>query len=276
MIMDKNVRYRDITLFLILIPFINALNYYLTYNNIPFNGHTLFTFLIDTLEGYAAWWGIRSVIVFLDRKMPYGTTPVKRIVLQLLMTSVAGLLIIILLTEGVNRIFKDGPVPPGFYQFDIFIFLIWIFVVNGIYIGLYYYQLMKHMERIRLEEKKVRKEGFPVKNGSLHLNLAFDSIAGFFVDADYAVLVTTEPKKYLLDRSLDKIEKSLPPELFFRLNRQFIVHQNTVQGFVRVENGKLNVQLTSSKYFPAQVQVSRSKAPSFKNWFGPDKASVQP
>ena len=56
---DKNIKYNDILLFLILIPFINALNYYLTYDNISFNVHTLVTFLIDTFDGFAAWWGIR-------------------------------------------------------------------------------------------------------------------------------------------------------------------------------------------------------------------------
>src|SRR6516164_7659791 len=73
--MEREIEYRDIILFLILIPFINALNYYLTYNNINFNGHTLMTFSIDTCEGYAAWWGIRLVVKYLDKRMPYASNP---------------------------------------------------------------------------------------------------------------------------------------------------------------------------------------------------------
>ena len=56
------VNYRDVPLFLVLIPCINALNYYLTYSHIAFNWHTVLTFTIDTLQGYAAWLAIRAII----------------------------------------------------------------------------------------------------------------------------------------------------------------------------------------------------------------------
>src|SRR3954467_13559243 len=95
---DKKVKYNDILFFLVLIPFINALNYYLTYTNIPFNSHTLLTFLIDTFDGYVAWWGLRSVVIYLDKRLPYEVNPLKRILIQLLFTSIVGLLIIIALT----------------------------------------------------------------------------------------------------------------------------------------------------------------------------------
>jgi len=261
------VLYNDVIFFLIAIPFINALNYYLTYTNIPFNSHTLITFLIDTFDGYAAWWGLRSVVIYLDKRMSYEANPLKRILVQLFFTSFIGLLIIIVLTEIINWIAKDTPVPASFYRYDIFIFLIWFFVLNGIYIGLHYYHAMKQIEKLREEDKKIRSEGFPVKDGRQNLIVSFDTIIGFFVDSDYTALVTTQAKKYLLDKSLDKIEQSLPGELFFRLNRQYIIHRNAVKGFTKIENGKLNVLLLSSSYFPEQVQVSRTKAPDFKSWF---------
>ena len=153
---DIPVKYRDILFFLILIPFINALNYYLTYTHIPFNTHTLITFLIDTADGYIAWWGFRIVILQMDRRMPYSDNPVKRIVIQLIVTSVVGLAIIIVLTLFINWIASDKPVPLNFYEYDLFIFLIWFLVLNGIYIGLYYYQAMRHLERLRREDKKTQ------------------------------------------------------------------------------------------------------------------------
>ena len=131
----KQDKYKDIALFLVLIPVANALNYYLTYQQIGFNWYTLLTFSIDTLVGYAAWLGIRAIILFLDRKIPYIYNPLRRILIQLGFTTVAALLIIILLTELVNAIAKDKPVPESFYRFDLFIFISWFFVINGIYIG---------------------------------------------------------------------------------------------------------------------------------------------
>ena len=125
-------KYNDIRLFLVLIPFINALNYYLTYTPIIFNSHTIITFLLDTAEGYAAWCGIRFVIIYLDKKILYESNPLKRILIQLVLSSVVGLMIIIGLTELINFIVKDRPVPSSFYQFDIFIFLIWFLTAKWI------------------------------------------------------------------------------------------------------------------------------------------------
>ncbi len=56
----------DIRIFLVAIPLISAFNYYLTYPNIHFNGYLLLTFTIDTLQGYLAWWAVRSIILKLD------------------------------------------------------------------------------------------------------------------------------------------------------------------------------------------------------------------
>jgi DNA-binding LytR/AlgR family response regulator len=264
---EEPVKYNEVIFFLVLIPFINALNYYLTYTHISFNSHTLITFLIDTFEGYLAWWGLRFVVIYLDREMPYDANPLKRILVQIFLTSGVALLIIIFLTELVNRIAKDTPVPASFYHYDIFIFLIWFFVLNGVYVGLHYYHAMRHIEKLRLEDKKIRSGGFSVNEGRLNFVAAFNTIIGFFVDGDYTAMVTTESKKYLLGKSLDNIDRYLPEELFFRLNRQYIVHRGAIRGFTKIENGKLNVFLSPSSYFPEQVQVSRTKAPDFKNWF---------
>ncbi|HSZ32454.1 MAG TPA: hypothetical protein VK772_04040, partial [Puia sp.] len=61
--------YKDIPLFILVIPVINAINYYLTYSSIHFNAHTLLTFTIDTIQGYMAWWTIRVIVLQLDKKL---------------------------------------------------------------------------------------------------------------------------------------------------------------------------------------------------------------
>lgn len=261
------VIYKDIPLFLFLIPCINALNYYLTYTNISFSWHTAFTYITDTLMGYAAWWVIRSIIIAMDKKLPYGDKPLKRIVIQLLFTSVAALAVIITSTELLNKIATNTPVPRGFYSFDIFIFLIWFFVINGMYTGWYYYYRLHQSEKLRQEEKKVRQNGFVVKYGKQYLNIAFSEMAGIYVEDDYAVIITNGNKKYLSDQSLDKVEKSVPKELFFRVNRQYILSRHVITGFQRIENGKINIMVSTSGFIPPQITISRLKAAVFIAWF---------
>jgi len=266
-VMTRHQKYNDVKFFLVAIAFISAFNYYLTWFNIKFNWFLVYTYAIDTIQGWLAWWAVRSIIIYLDKKMPYGSKPLKRILVQLLVTSIAGLLVIILLTELVSWIFRGRPALSNFYFFDIFIIVIWFFVINGIYIGIHYYSEWRESERQRQEEKKLRTGGFTVKHGNQNLLLPFADILGFYAEEGYTILVTKENKKYFPDRSLDKIETILPDELFFRLNRQYILHRKVVTGFKRTGNGKIDVLVNAPESLPPSIAVSRTKAVSFKNWF---------
>ncbi|MEQ1584860.1 MAG: LytTR family DNA-binding domain-containing protein [Cyclobacteriaceae bacterium] len=265
----KNPYHPDVTLFLVLIPFISAFNYYLTYSNIQLSWFLLLTFSIDTVQGYLAWWGVRSFIRFLDRKLPYEKGLLKRILLQLLSTLFIGLFIISVLTELVSLIAKGKPAPRHFYTIDLFIISIWFFVINGIYLGLHFYRLYHESEATRQHENQIKKGGIFVKQGRQEIRLSYDELEGFYVDEDYTVTCQLGGKKFYLTHSLDKIEKTLPTTSFFRLNRQYIVHRQVVSGFKRGDNGKILVMLQKTTNFPAEIPVSRLRAPAFKDWFQP-------
>ena len=89
----------------------------------------------------------------------------------------------------------------------------------------------------------------------------------FYAEGGYTILLTKENKKYFPDRSLDKIETILPEELFFRLNRQYILNRKILTGFKRTGNGKIEVLVNAPETLPSSIAVSRTKAVSFKNWF---------
>lgn len=260
-------RFRDIPLFLGLIPLINVLNYYLTYTHIPSGWRLPATFLIDTLQGYAAWWTIRLIIQRLDERFPYERSFAPRIIFQCVLTSVAGILVIAVSTEIINFWATDKPVPRTFYTHDIFIFFIWILAVNGIYIGAHFYHQFQQADQTKHAALRIRQEGFMVRSGKQNVAVPFSEIAGFYVDDAYTMLLTDQQKRYVIDQSLDKLDEELPPEWFFRLNRQYILHRQTLTAFDRIENGKLNVRLKSTPGLPETIQVSRTKAPAFKKWF---------
>jgi DNA-binding LytR/AlgR family response regulator len=279
--------YPDVPLLGALIPFISAFNYYLTYSNIKPNGFLLLTFAIDTVQGYAACWGVRIFILYLDRRWPYERGPVQRIALQVAGSLVIGLLIISVLTEAVSWVVRGRPASQDFYTHDLFIISIWFFVINGIYLGLHYYhewqkaeswrkeaeqqqvlELQHEAGRFRQEVERPNPAGLMVRMGKKDLRLDFGQLAGFYVDEDYVFACQAGGGKYCLEQSLDKIEQTVPAASFFRLNRQFILHRQLITGFKRAENGKIVVLLGESDFFPAEIPVSRTKAPAFKEWFG--------
>lgn len=260
----------DVGLFLVLIPVISAINYYLTYSHIRWSWFLLITFSIDTIQGYVAWWVVRSFIQFLDKIWPIEKGGVYRIIVQLISTLFIGLFIISLLTELVSWIAKGKPAPLDFYLVDLFIIGIWFFVLNGIYIGMHFYNLWQKTEAERKNEKRAIAEGLLVKSGKQEIKLNFDEIAGFSVEGDYVAVSNRAGKKFFLDQSLDNVEKTLPGLQFFRLNRQYILHRQIITGFKREENGKIVVTINRPESFASEITVSRIKAPAFKAWFRPE------
>lgn len=267
--MDQ-IKYNDKKLFLWLIPLINIINYYLTYNTFN-NLWVLFTtFSIDTIQGYIAWFFVRKIIIWLDGKVPFEVNTVKRILIQITLTLVAGITTLILLTELINWLVSPYPVPRSFYTKDLPIISIWFFAVNSIYIGMHYYQKWQETEKLLQEDRKIIIEGFKVSTPKKELVFPFDQINGFYIDGDYSMMVTFDKKKHFLDFSLDKVEKNLPLASFLRLNRQYIIHRRLIIGFEKGENGKINVFIKDSELLPSVIQVSRLKASEFKSWYLPE------
>jgi DNA-binding LytR/AlgR family response regulator len=263
----RNRYHPDVIIFLVLIPFISAFNYYLTYSNIQINWFLFLTFSIDTAQGYVAWWALRTYIIYLDKRVPFEEHTLRRIVLQQIGTMVIGLAVISLLTELVSWIAKGKPAPLSFYTIDLFIISIWFFVVNGIYAGLHYYNQSQELEAIRNEENKIKTAGLMVRHGKHSLRVDFEDLVGLYVDGVFVVASDRDARRYYVDLSLDKVERKLPSSLFFRLNRQYIVHRQMVSGFTRAENKKIQVRLNNHQLFPPEVTVSRTKAAPFKAWF---------
>jgi len=238
----------------------------LTYVNIRWDWYTYTTYAIDTAQGYVAWWLIRITIKYLDRKLPYHKELIKRIVLQLILTNIIAQGFIILATVVINEIFGDKPLPIKFYTYNLFIFFIWILVINGIYIGMYFYDQWLKIISLREKDKMLRSLGFEVQLGKTVETVPFESISAFYVDDGTTYLRTNENKNFILDDSLNKIMPKLPEELFYRLNRKFIVHRNLIKNYSKDINGKLRVSLHEDLSFRDKIIVSRTIAPDFKKW----------
>ncbi len=261
---------KDIKLFLIVIPVINLINYFITYNNVSFNFYFFITFLIDTAQGYFAWLIIRYIIIKMEMKSPLIHFSFERILKQLILTSVIGLAIIILLTEILNAAARDTPVPLSFYFLDIWIYFIWILVINGVYIGMYYFLIWRNSEQKLIGSQNLKAEGINVKIGNKNSKIALNSIAGFYVEDNVSFVIDQNSKSYIIESSLENLEYKLPPEIFFRINRKYILNRSSIVSFKRIENNKLLILTIDNNVIPAELTLSRLKSPAFKKWFEKD------
>lgn len=75
---------------------------------------------------------------------------------------------------------------------------------------------------------------------------------------------THKNQKIPLDYSLDQIEKLLDRNVFFRINRQFIVHIDSITKIMTYYNSRMILQLHPP--IDTDVIISRERVADFKNW----------
>ncbi len=86
----------------------------------------------------------------------------------------------------------------------------------------------------------------------------------FFHKEELIYLHTLGNEKYITEHhTLDEIESLLNPEVFFRVNRQYIIHIQSVAKIKTTHKG-LTVQLKPP--INIELDISREKAVAFKKW----------
>lgn len=77
-------------------------------------------------------------------------------------------------------------------------------------------------------------------------------------------LRTREGRDLPLDESLDRLEKQLDPEKFFRLNRQVIVHFQSIKELLAYSKSRVKVILDPP--YSEDAVVSSERSAEFKRW----------
>ncbi|MCA0445174.1 MAG: LytTR family DNA-binding domain-containing protein [Bacteroidetes bacterium] len=108
------------------------------------------------------------------------------------------------------------------------------------------------------------KSRFLVKQGKVSVSLLADQLAGAMVHKQVIFLVTTDGKRFLTDYTLDQLESLLNPKLFFRINRQLIIHHQAIRSIEPFFNSRQKLHLTPG--FEGESIVSREKVADFKVW----------
>lgn len=102
----------------------------------------------------------------------------------------------------------------------------------------------------------------PYRDGYRKINV--EDIAYFYsnMNVNYATLFNGE--EVVVSQTLETLEQELDPKNFFRANRQYIIHVNSIENVHNFFNGKLKLKIKCSK--DEDILVSRTKASFFKLW----------
>jgi len=123
------------------------------------------------------------------------------------------------------------------------------------------HQLIQLQKMVSSFETQIYKTSFAVKVGKKIKIIDVDEICCFYSSQNATYLKTAE-HQYVINQSLTSLESQLQPELFFRVNRTFIVHINAIEDIIAYSNSRLKLILHSCK--ETEIVVSRERVKDFK------------
>jgi two-component system LytT family response regulator len=110
------------------------------------------------------------------------------------------------------------------------------------------------------------RDRFMIKQGQRLFSVGIEEVAYFFSRNKISFIKTFDKKEWMLDYTLDELDKMVDHRRFFRLNRQVIAELRAIDKVNLYFNNKLKINLQPG--FDEDVIVSREKATDFKIWLG--------
>ena len=127
-----------------------------------------------------------------------------------------------------------------------------------------------HLEKPVIEEliaqvrpKKYRNR-FLIPHRDTYKKVDVGNIAYFHSSQNICYAHLFAGEKMSVPHTLESLEQELDPDVFFRVNRQYIIHMDSIESVQDHFNGKLKLIIGKNKRI--DVMISRIKAPLFKAW----------
>ncbi|RZT00148.1 LytR/AlgR family response regulator transcription factor [Aquimarina brevivitae] len=137
-------------------------------------------------------------------------------------------------------------------------------LVSFIFIGLWYAQ-----DIYDLYQSSIKDAELTIASGAKMTKLTYEDIACFYSENKIVYTVQNDGATLTTDFTLNELEETINDQLFFRANRQMIIHKDAVDQIEKIENGKLRIRLKASLHNDAigQITISRYKRKVFMDWY---------
>jgi DNA-binding LytR/AlgR family response regulator len=115
---------------------------------------------------------------------------------------------------------------------------------------------------------KQYKTRFLIKVGLHYRSVQVNEICCFYILERATFIRTCSGKEYCMDNSLDYLQKTIDPDIFFRINRNCLVSINSISDIISYSSSRLQLRLKEK--IPSinddYLVVSREKVTGFKKW----------
>ncbi|MFZ4861777.1 LytR/AlgR family response regulator transcription factor [Sphingobacterium sp. Mn56C] len=119
-------------------------------------------------------------------------------------------------------------------------------------------------ELLAFMQPQVYRKRFLIPFRDGYKNLLIEDIVYFYSENGLSHARLADGNTEIVPQTLEELEKQLDPSLYFRANRQFIIHIDAIRQVLNYFNGKLKLELKITPHL--ELIVSREKAPNLKMW----------
>ncbi|MFH6605105.1 LytR/AlgR family response regulator transcription factor [Maribacter algicola] len=137
-------------------------------------------------------------------------------------------------------------------------------ILSFILIGLAYAHDIYNLYKLSIKEAEIT-----IESGAKLTKLTYENIACFYSENKIVYTIQNDGNTITTNFTLNELEEKINDQLFFRANRQIIIHKNAVDQIEKIENGKLRLRLKTAieNNRIAEINISRYKRKEFMDWF---------
>jgi len=116
------------------------------------------------------------------------------------------------------------------------------------------------------QQHKQYKQRFLLHFGETLRKVETLDVAYFYAQDKGVYLVTFRAQTLPMDHSLSQLEEILDPDKFFRINRQMIINEKSIEKMHAYSRSRIKIDLTPSAPKGIKALVSIDRTPVFKDW----------
>ncbi|MGG7436839.1 LytR/AlgR family response regulator transcription factor [Chryseobacterium arthrosphaerae] len=125
--------------------------------------------------------------------------------------------------------------------------------------------MLKSISSLQTGDTDMMKR-FMVREGNKLKSIDEHHVAYFFASGKYLFLTTKDHQTYIYDDTIKDIIQKLNPQVFFKINRKFIINKEAVTDIIRHTSQKVELKLSPEPEVNAEVFISKVQIAECLSW----------
>jgi DNA-binding LytR/AlgR family response regulator len=119
---------------------------------------------------------------------------------------------------------------------------------------------------VEIDHQNKIQHHFLVNHGYKLISISDKEISYFAATGKHLFIYVTSGNSFLYNINLKDLIHKLDPELFFKINRKYIVNRNTIQEIIKHTSQKIELKLNIQISDDEPIIISKKEINNFKNW----------